>query len=88
MFEVEFENDDDVVYFAFSQPYSYCQIISEVFDNEEKLKPSQQSLITNVPRKVIGQNKNPSSSTVIERSATIREKDNDKTPLVRTNTLI
>ena len=24
VFDVEFENDDDVVYFAFSQPYSYC----------------------------------------------------------------
>ena len=23
VFDVEFENDDDIVYFAFSQPYSY-----------------------------------------------------------------
>ena len=56
VFEVEFENDDDIVYFAFSQPYSYSQVISEILDKEEEMKPAQQSLITPVPRKVVGQN--------------------------------
>lgn len=35
VFEVEFENDEDIVYFAFSQPYSYSQVVSEIFDKEE-----------------------------------------------------
>ena len=43
VFEFEFENDDDIVYFAFSQPYSYSQIMSEIFDKEDEIKPSQAS---------------------------------------------
>jgi len=40
VFDVEFENDEDIVYFAFSQPYSYCQIVSEILDKENELKPA------------------------------------------------
>ena len=54
VFEVDFEFDDDIVYFAFSQPYSYSQVFSEVLDKEEELKPAQQSLVTSIPRKVVG----------------------------------
>ncbi len=54
VFEVEFEHDEDIVYFAFSQPYSYAQIFSEVLEKEEELKPATTSLITPVPRKVVG----------------------------------
>ena len=53
-----------MVYFAFSEPYSYCKVLSELLDKEDDLKPSQASLITNVPRKVIGQNPQPSSTNV------------------------
>ena len=35
VFEVEFENDEDIVYFAFSEPYSYGKVLSEIFDKEE-----------------------------------------------------
>lgn len=40
VFEVEFANDEDIVYFAFSQPYSYCKIVSEILDKENELKPT------------------------------------------------
>ena len=56
VFDVEFEDDQDIVYFAFSTPYSYSQVVSEILDKEEEIKPSQQSHISAVPRKVIGQN--------------------------------
>lgn len=56
VFDVEFETDLDIVYFAFSTPYSYSQVVSELLDKEAEIKPSQQSLITAVPRKVVGQN--------------------------------
>jgi len=39
-FEVEFEHDEDVVYFAFSQPYSYSQIVSDLLEKEDELKPA------------------------------------------------
>ena len=29
-FEVQFENEDDTVLFAFSQPYSYTEIVRDV----------------------------------------------------------
>lgn len=35
VFDYEFENDDDIVYFAFSQPYSYSQIVSDFLDKED-----------------------------------------------------
>ena len=37
VFNVTFEHDDDIVYFAFSQPYPYTQIISEILEREEDL---------------------------------------------------
>jgi len=54
VYDHEFEHDDDVVYFAFSQPYSYSQVMSEILDKEDEIKPSSAGLITNVPRKVVG----------------------------------
>ena len=39
VFDHEFEHDDDIVYFAFSQPYSYSQIMSEIIDKEDEVKP-------------------------------------------------
>ena len=38
VFNVKFEHDDDIVYFAFSQPYPYTQIISEIIQAEDTLK--------------------------------------------------
>ncbi len=35
---MKFEHDDDIVYFAFSQPYPYTQIISEIIQAEDTLK--------------------------------------------------
>lgn len=54
VWEMEFEKEDDVVYFAFSQPYSYSLVLSDILDKEEEIKPIQASLITSVPRKVVG----------------------------------
>jgi hypothetical protein len=33
-FEVEFEHDDDTVYFAFSIPYTYTQILRDLYQLE------------------------------------------------------
>jgi len=35
IFEVEFEYDNDTVFFAFSQPYTYTQIMREIFSVEQ-----------------------------------------------------
>ena len=89
VFDIEFENDDDIVYFAFSQPYSYSQVISEILDKEEEIKPSQASLIQSVPRKVVGQNPlpPPPANPVVDRNTTIKEV-NEKPSLQRANTMI
>ena len=87
VFEVEFENDEDIVYFAFSEPYSYGKVLSEIFDKEEQIRPSSQSMISSVPRKVVGQNPQPSNTNVIDRTSTIKDAT-DKSPIIRTNTLI
>jgi hypothetical protein len=52
VFEVTFEHDEDMVFFAFSQPYTYGQIVSEILDKEELIKPAQANLIQviNKPR--------------------------------------
>jgi hypothetical protein len=34
VFDVEFESDDDTVFFAFSQPYHYTDIINLLLKNE------------------------------------------------------
>lgn len=51
--------------------------------------PNQQSLINPVPRKVVGQNPQPSSVNVIDRSTTIKDttENHKKDPIVRSNTL-
>ena len=40
VFEVQFEHDDDIVFFAFSQPYTYTQAITEILKKEEQIQPS------------------------------------------------
>ena len=62
-FEVRFEHDDDIVYFAFSQPYPYSQVMAEILEKEETLKPAATGEVQLVPRKVIGQNIKPASKT-------------------------
>ena len=59
VFEVRFEHDDDTVFFAFSQPYTYSQTMSEVLEKEEQLRPDAPADVQIVPRKVVGQNINP-----------------------------
>ena len=44
-FEVHFEHNDDTVYFAFSQPYTYSQVMAEILEKEETLKPATKSEI-------------------------------------------
>ena len=43
-------------------------------------------MITSVPRKVIGQNPQPSNTNVLDRKETIKD-TTDKTPIQRTNSL-
>ena len=38
VFNVEFEHDDDTVFFAFSQPYPYTQILTEIMQVEDEIK--------------------------------------------------
>ena len=45
VFEVEFEFDDDEVFFAFSQPYTYSQIVRDVLTFENNLQPADKSQI-------------------------------------------
>jgi len=40
VFDVTFENDNDSVFFAFSQPYPYSQIMYEILDKEAQLRPA------------------------------------------------
>ena len=40
VFEVRFDHDDDDVFFAFSQPYTYSQVVAEILEKEETLKPA------------------------------------------------
>ena len=86
---MEFEKEDDIVYFAFSQPYSYSSVLSEILDKEEEIKPSSASLITSVPRKVVGQNPTTQALNAIDRNSTIKEV-NEQQPirLQRANTMI
>ena len=37
-FEMNFENDDDTVYLAYSRPYPYTEIVSRLFEIEEDLQ--------------------------------------------------
>ena len=39
VFEVRFDHDDDIVFFAFSQPYTYSQVVAEILEKEDTLKP-------------------------------------------------
>lgn len=59
VFEVRFDHDDDTVFFAFSQPYTYSQTMSEVLEKEDQLRPDAPADVQIVPRKVVGQNINP-----------------------------
>jgi hypothetical protein len=34
-------HDDDTVLFAFSQPYTYTQILKDIFDKEDLLQPTE-----------------------------------------------
>ena len=73
VFEVRFEHDDDTVFFAFSQPYTYSQVMADILEKEETLQPEAKSDIQIVPRKVIGQNiKAPSKNDLptLERQNT------------------
>lgn len=45
VFEVEFEFDDDTVYFAFSQQYTYTQIMREILSIEAQAMPEDKSQI-------------------------------------------
>ena len=49
-FDYEFECDDDTVYFAFSQPYTYTQIMRDCLQIENEALPSDKALIKNLPR--------------------------------------
>lgn len=44
-------------------------------------------MVNPVPRKVVGQNPQPSNTNVIDRTSTIKDAT-DKSPIIRTNTLI
>ena len=44
-FDVQFEHDDDTVFFAFSQPFTYTQILKEILEREEQIKPTDGSPI-------------------------------------------
>ena len=73
VFEVRFEHDDDTVFFAFSQPYTYSQVMADILDKEETLQPETKSDVQLVPRKVPGQNiKAPSKNDLptLERQNT------------------
>jgi hypothetical protein len=37
-FEVDFQYDKDTVYFAFSQPYPYTQMVKDVLDVENQIR--------------------------------------------------
>jgi len=39
VFDVEFQYDNDSVCFAFSHPYTYTQILKDIFEKEIELKP-------------------------------------------------
>jgi len=41
VFEVEFQHDNDSVCFAFSHPYTYTQILKDIFEKEAELKPTE-----------------------------------------------
>lgn len=45
IFEVEFEYDNDTVLFAFSQPYTYTQIMREILSLEQQIQPQDKSLV-------------------------------------------
>lgn len=45
VFEFQFEHDYDTVQFAFSQPYTYTQILKEIFEREDQIKPADPTLI-------------------------------------------
>lgn len=41
-FQYKFEHDDDSVYFAFSQPVSFTDILTDLHTQEKKMMPKNQ----------------------------------------------
>lgn len=52
VFNVKFDHDDDIVYFAFSQPYPYSQIVSEIIQTEECLARRCEAQSPTKPRRL------------------------------------
>ena len=52
-FEVELPYEDDTVYFAYSRPYHYSQIIAHMFNVEETLSAKPRPKDTKVEANVV-----------------------------------